>query len=53
MVPMPIVKPIHNIDILKMEQTFHMGYKEGNKVFYLSLTNWKGEVEDVILHNDT
>jgi hypothetical protein len=53
MVPMPIVKPTLKIDILKMEQAFHMGYKEDDKVFYRSLTNWKGEEEDVILHNDT
>jgi hypothetical protein len=39
MVPMPIVRPILNIDILKMEQAFHMGYREGNKVLYMSPTN--------------
>jgi hypothetical protein len=39
MVPMPIVKPALKIDILKMEQAFHMGYREGDKVFYLSPTN--------------
>jgi len=33
MVPMPIVKPTFKINILKMEQAFHMGYREGDKVF--------------------
>jgi hypothetical protein len=39
MVPMPIVRHAFKINILKMEQTFHMGYKEGDKVSYLSPTN--------------
>jgi hypothetical protein len=30
-----------------------MGYKEGDKVFYLSLTSWKGEGHDVSSHNGT
>ncbi len=30
-----------------------MGYREKNKVFYFSATNWKREEEDVILHHDT
>ncbi len=39
MVPMLVVKHVFKIDILKMEQAFHMGYREGDKVFYLFLTN--------------
>jgi hypothetical protein len=39
MVPMPIVMPTLKIDILKIKPAFHMGYKEGDKVFYLLLTN--------------
>jgi len=39
MVPMPIVRHAFKIDILKMEHAFHMGYREGDKVFYLSPTN--------------
>jgi hypothetical protein len=31
-----------NIDILRMEQAFHVGYQEGDKVFYVSPTNWQG-----------
>jgi hypothetical protein len=34
MISMSIVWPT-----LKMEQAFHMGYQEGNKVFYVSPTN--------------
>jgi hypothetical protein len=52
MVPMLIMKLAFKIDILKMKQAFHMGYKEGDKVFYLFPTSWKGE-EDVSLHNGT
>ncbi len=36
---MPIVKHAFKIDILKMEHAFHMGYNEGDKVFYLFPTN--------------
>ncbi len=50
MVPMLVVQPIFKIDILKMEQAFCTGYMEGDKVSYLSLTNQKGEEQDVYLH---
>ncbi len=30
-----------------------MGYKKGDKVFYLFPMNQKGEEEDVVLHHDT
>ncbi len=43
MVPMLIVRPALNIDILKMEQVFHMGHGEEDKVFYLFPMNWKGD----------
>ncbi len=33
MVPMLIVRHVFKIDILKMEHVFHMGYKEGDKIF--------------------
>jgi hypothetical protein len=39
MIPMPVVKSTLKINILKMEQAFHGGYREGDKVFYVSLTN--------------
>jgi hypothetical protein len=40
MISMVVVKPTLKIDVFKMEQAFHMGYREGNKVFYVSPTNW-------------
>ncbi len=45
MIPMPVVKSTLKINILKMEQAFHGGYREGDKVFYVSLTNQQGGVE--------
>jgi hypothetical protein len=29
--------------VLKMKQTFHMGYKEGEKVLHISPTNWEAK----------
>jgi len=42
MISMPIVFLGLEIDVLKMEQTFHFGYREGDKVLYVSPLNWKG-----------
>jgi hypothetical protein len=39
MISMHVVKPTLKIDVLKMEHDFHMGYKEGDKVFYVFATN--------------
>ncbi len=39
MMPMPVVRLDLKIDILKMEQAFHMGYMEGDMVFYFSSTS--------------
>ncbi len=39
-ISMPIVWPTFLIDVLKMEQMFQMGYKEGKKLIFVSLTNW-------------
>jgi hypothetical protein len=39
MISMPMVRLALKIDVLKMEQAFHMGYKEGDKVFYVFATN--------------
>jgi hypothetical protein len=50
MVPMLVVCPTFNIDIMKMEHAFQMAYKEGDKVFYLSSTNWKGEENTIDEH---
>jgi hypothetical protein len=43
MISMPIVRPALKIDVHKMEQAFHSGYHEGDKVFYVLPLNWKGE----------
>jgi hypothetical protein len=39
MISMPIVRPTLKINVLKMEQVFQMGYREGDKVFYVPPTN--------------
>jgi hypothetical protein len=36
MIPMLVMRLAFKIDILKVEPAFHMGYMEGDKVFYLS-----------------
>jgi hypothetical protein len=36
MILMPIVHLVLKINVLKMEQAFHFGYREGDKVFYVS-----------------
>jgi predicted ABC-class ATPase len=43
MMSMLVVRLTFNIKVLKMEHVFQMGYKEGDKVFYVSTTNWQGE----------
>jgi hypothetical protein len=30
------------IHVLKMEQAFQMGYMQGEKMFFVSPTNWQG-----------
>jgi hypothetical protein len=35
---MLVVRPILKIDLLKMEQTFHVRYTEGNKMFCVAPT---------------
>jgi hypothetical protein len=39
MIPMLVVRLALKINILKMEQAFHGGYREGDKVLYISPTN--------------
>lgn len=48
MIPMLVVKHALNIDILKMKHAFHSGYKEGDKVFYVSPTNQQGGLESIV-----
>lgn len=47
MMLMHVVHLVFKIDILKMEHAFQMGCREGDNVFYLFLTTWRGE-EDTI-----
>jgi hypothetical protein len=42
MISMPIVRPALLLDVKKMYHNFQMGYREGDKVFYVSITNNKG-----------
>ncbi len=53
MISMHVVCPTFKIDILKMEQTFQTRYREGEKVFYVSPLNWKGEEEFVESYVDS
>ncbi len=46
---MPIVRLALLIDVKKMERSFQMGYREGDKIFYVSTTNNKG-VEKFVIH---
>jgi hypothetical protein len=39
MISMLVVRPTFKIDVLKMERAFQMGYREGDKVFYVSPIN--------------
>ncbi len=50
MMSMDVVSLVFKIDILKMEHAFHMGCKEGDKVFYLFLTAWRGEEDTIDKH---
>jgi len=43
MISMHVVCFALKIDVLKMEQTFQIGYYKGDKVFYVSPLKWKGE----------
>jgi hypothetical protein len=43
MISMLVVHHAFKIDVLKMEEAFQINYWEGDKVFYVSPFNWKGE----------
>ncbi len=45
MISMLIVGHALKIDVWKMEQTFQTRYHKGDKVFYVSPLNWRGEEE--------
>ena len=47
LVVMPMVRPTLHSDLVKLEQEFVHGYREGACVFYVSLTSKQGEEEHV------
>lgn len=52
MIPMPIIRDTLTIDVMKMEADFVMGYRDGDRVFYVSTTNENGvsqSIDDSIL----
>jgi hypothetical protein len=44
MATMPIIHPTLKIDVMKMEKTFQMGYRDGEKAFSLE--------EKRVIHNE-
>jgi hypothetical protein len=44
---MPIIKPALLVNVKKMEHNFQMGYKELDRVFYVSTIKNKGAQEMV------
>lgn len=47
MIAMPMVRPTLQSDLMKLEQEFVHGYREGAAVFYVSLTNEDGKTQEV------
>lgn len=47
MVALPLVRPILQTDIRRLEQDFIDGYRGGDRCFYVSLTNDQGVSKDV------
>lgn len=47
MVATPVVRPTMKIDIFKFEGKVFNGYRDGDYVFYLSVTNETGFFQDV------
>jgi hypothetical protein len=45
MVVMPIIRLVLKTNVMKMEQAFQMGYREGEKTFYVSPQNWQGKTK--------
>ncbi len=50
MMLMHVVRLVFKIDILKMEHAFQMGCREGDKVFYLFFTTWRGKEDTIDKH---
>jgi hypothetical protein len=49
-ISMLVVRLAFKIDVLKMEHAFQMGYREGDKMFYVFFTNWQKEEKFVVDH---
>ncbi len=47
MVSMPMVRPTLGCDLTKLEEEFVHGYRDGAAVFYVSVTNEQGDVQEV------
>jgi hypothetical protein len=47
MVVMPMVRPTLSCDLTKLEEEFVHGYRDGAAVFYVSLTNEQGDIQEV------
>lgn len=47
MLPMPMVRPTLQSDLIRLEQEFVHGYREGAAVFYVSTTNEDGKTQEV------
>jgi hypothetical protein len=47
LVVMPMIRPSLQCDLTRLEQDFVHGYRDGSSVFYVSLTNEQGEIEEV------
>ena len=47
MQPMPIVRPMMQCDLSKLEEEFSHGYREGASVFYVSITDEGGRTREV------
>jgi len=48
MVAMPMVRPTLASDLVKLEQEFVYGYREGAAVFYVTTTNEDGNTQEVV-----
>jgi hypothetical protein len=47
MVSMPVARPTLACDLTKLKQEFVHGYRDGTTVFYVSLSNEQGNVQEV------
>ena len=45
--PLPLMWPINNVDVQQLENEFVIGYRDGNRVLYVSMYNNKVESLDV------